>query len=384
MVKRLYNPKSSREAGSMPYYKVGLGRTNVNGKVKGKYQAHDDFVRTVGTGLLLTLALKVLKMENVDEKPGVDFIPDNVARMHAKNRQPVFDRVVNEIVTKVHSSFTPEKRTPVSFEIHVPGTGPVMFYVWGDYLQRMGEVSVDVPGVHDQVQIVSNTYIKDDLMNYNTQLLQWFLLIEEFGDAIKEGDMFRCSTSLKHMLPFFYSHSTRSKYFIEIVDFILKTEVLLPPALALRCRLGSFVNPHGGAGNNKPADMQQENNILVLKDVIRGLGANKTEKALMRASKAAPVANKIVENYKSLLGVKESDGRHKSKCDKEDVNLVVNLAQSAKAFDFVPSRAMEYYHKCRSSAFVQIDKEEYSKHLSTVVNRIQRGAKLDDLFDEDD
>lgn len=64
---------------------------------------------------------------------------------------------------------------------------------------------------------------------------------------------------------------------------------MLPELTAMRVRLGSFVNPHGKKGGNKPADMQQENNILVLKDVIKGLGANKTTKAMERASPAAPV-----------------------------------------------------------------------------------------------
>lgn len=41
--------------------------------------------------------------------------------------------------------------------------------------------------------------------------------------------------------------------------------------------------------------MQQENNILVLKDVIKGFGANKTTKAMERASAAAPVVAETVE-----------------------------------------------------------------------------------------
>ena len=43
-----------------------------------------------------------------------------------------------------------------------------------------------------------------------------------------------------------------------------ETAVLLSKQLAMRVRVGSFVNPKGGAGRNKAADMQQENTIMKL------------------------------------------------------------------------------------------------------------------------
>lgn len=47
--------------------------------------------------------------------------------------------------------------------------------------------------------------------------------------------------------------------------------------------------------------MQQENNILVLKDVIKGLGANKTIKAIVCASGTAPAVAGTVENYMNTI-----------------------------------------------------------------------------------
>lgn len=37
-----------------------------------------------------------------------------------------------------------------------------------------------------------------------------------------------------------------SKYFTKCIDYILKTEITLPPDFALRVRAASFVNVHGG------------------------------------------------------------------------------------------------------------------------------------------
>jgi hypothetical protein len=42
--------------------------------------------------------------------------------------------------------------------------------------------------------------------------------------------------------------------------------------MALKVRCASFVNLKGRQGKNKAADLQKENQVLVLKELIRGLG----------------------------------------------------------------------------------------------------------------
>ena len=76
----------------------------------------------------------------------------------------------------------------------------------------------------------------DDCVNYSSNNLLWGIHVLEFLDMIKEGDVHCANIDFKWMLPFFYSWSTRSLYFKEIVDFIMKTEVLLSKQLAMRVR----------------------------------------------------------------------------------------------------------------------------------------------------
>lgn len=64
---------------------------------------------------------------------------------------------------------------------------------------------------------------------------------------------------------------------------------MLPLRLLLEVRTGSFVNPKGGIGNTKPSDMQKENQVKEFKELIKGLGSNKTETAIVNVCKAAPV-----------------------------------------------------------------------------------------------
>lgn len=100
------------------------------------------------------------------------------------------------------------------------------------------------------------------------------------------------------MMPLFYSHSSLSKYMTECIDYVLKTETLLTPKMALKVRADSFINPTGRLGHNKAADIEKENqvNFKMLKDLIRGLGANKTENAIVKISKVAPIIHSISDN----------------------------------------------------------------------------------------
>ena len=66
--------------------------------------------------------------------------------------------------------------------------------------------------------------------------------------------------------------SFRSKYAIECVDFLSKTECFLSKKESVRIRLAAFVNMPRRKGHNKAADMQQDNNIKMVKTVERGLG----------------------------------------------------------------------------------------------------------------
>lgn len=45
--------------------------------------------------------------------------------------------------------------------------------------------------------------------------------------------------------------------------------------MSMKARAASFINKSGRIENNKPADMEKENQVKLLKELIRGLGSNK-------------------------------------------------------------------------------------------------------------
>ena len=60
--------------------------------------------------------------------------------------------------------------------------------------------------------------------------------------------------------------------------------------------MSRFISTHSLPGRNIPEDLHQEHLNRVIKDFIRGLGANKTEDAIMRIGKALGTLFPVIEN----------------------------------------------------------------------------------------
>lgn len=83
------------------------------------------------------------------------------------------------------------------------------------------------------------------------------------------------------MILFFYFYFVLLKYFIECIDYIFKIELILFLDVVLCVCVVLFVNVYGGEGKNKVVDMYKENEVKLLKDLIRGLGVNKIENLIV-------------------------------------------------------------------------------------------------------
>ena len=146
----------------------------------------------------------------------------------------------------------------------------------------------------------------DQLYTYSMSLLRAAMDFVLFSDIIESGDIEMTTIMIKRFIPLFVGLSSyKSKYAIECINFLTKTECLLSEFDSVRVKLGLFVNQKGKPGKHKPADMQQENNIKLVKHVIRGLGAGKSDKAMLRVSKAAPVISELVNGLEKTSAKKQ-------------------------------------------------------------------------------
>lgn len=258
----------------------------------------------------------------------------------------------------------------------------VLFNVSLEGAQEGVNIELNMLNRRIPVRISINEKDRDDLQSYVFQFLQWYFVILTFKDAIKEGDSDRTNITLKFCIPIFFSHSILSKYLEECVDYILKTEVLLTEKLAMKVRYGSFVNLTGHKGENKAADLQKENEVLVLKELIRGLGSNKTEKAIDTITKAAPVIQDIVDNFDKMSNISHRNTHHRKRSSEGDIKCILKVIVPLKIWNYTEGRTLDSFKKIKKSPF-DFERCQFKEVINRKIQRLKQGISVPESSDEE-
>ena len=126
--------------------------------------------------------------------------------------------------------------------------------------------------------------LKGSVYTYACEALTLGLLLQEFKDAIREGDGNRVMTVWKYFFLLFKS-TGRKNYALEAFTLLVQYHFILPPALAEQLKWCRFINNHGIPGRNISMDLHMEHLNRLCKTAIEGLGANKSQKAIIRVGK---------------------------------------------------------------------------------------------------
>lgn len=316
---------SFRTEGSLAFFKAKLQRSDISGKVKGHFKSHMAFLQLVGEQVILAQWRAMLPeigeidvMENDDKLDILDEVLDIMLRKY-KYVQPVSDHVSTN---------------------------------------------------------------KDEVFNYFNNLAQWYLHIEALNRMAKEGDITMIVPNLLMCLPFFYKHSTLSKYLVESMNYCITVEYILSPLQKLRVLEGSFVNVRGGPDNNVESDLLQEHSVRNQKMLIRQLGANKTKKAIQRASGAGGAIADIAANVGKSLGIKERSSKHTRTVSQEEKTIVANILNEIKPFEFTPGRKFEGFEKLDETVFQGINVNKMYADFARIIERILAGQVF--INDDDD
>ncbi|KAK3093110.1 hypothetical protein FSP39_011171 [Pinctada imbricata] len=221
----------------------------------------------------------------------------------------------------------------------------------------------------------------DELFNYSCQLCQWGIHFLALDDTAKEGDIMRIQPNLLKCIPFFYSHSKLSKYLVECVDFILKCESS-SPLTRIRILEGFFVNRKGGHGNDVEADLVQEHSVRHQKELIRALGANKSDKAILRATGAANLVTSLVENYDTALSVPIKSSNHGTCTNEKDMTVIRECLRSTRPFKHTPGRKCSP-HKIVHPKF-KVIVSKLLIDLKVIIDRLSYGLIDGNSHEEDE
>ncbi len=131
---------------------------------------------------------------------------------------------------------------------------------------------------------------------------------------------------------------------------IVQVEALAFEQMAHRLTWGQYVNWNGGQGKNVACDMAQEICSRVSKDVVKGMGTNKTEKAMIRASKTAAGVFQIVRAMNGSLQIHDVSNTHSKKSLCEDEMLLLDDLRKLKPFKRTPGREHNHFPGINVSA----------------------------------
>ncbi|KAJ7374424.1 hypothetical protein OS493_007530 [Desmophyllum pertusum] len=199
-------------------------------------------------------------------------------------------------------------------------------------------------------------------------------------DAVKEGNGERLATLHKQLLPHFKSAPGFNAYSIEMLISIIQNEVLLSEAEAHQCIWAATVNWKGGIGKNIEIDLLQENRNRDLKKEIRGMGANKTDKAIDRSSRYIGGERKIIENFDNQVRKAVNYSSHTHRSSSVDEGKILADLREVKPFTCEPNRRFDSFPDIMANPLVSLDQEEFSKWLA----RHKRNLLLDAPLAQDE
>ena len=171
------------------------------------------------------------------------------------------------------------------------------------------------------------------IWSHGINIMKSYLVLADMKDAVATGNGDYLTTLRKQLLMHFSSTRGFNEYAIEMFINILQCHVLLSESEAHMCKWAATVNWKGGTRNNIEIDLFQENRNYEVKKLIKSVGANKTHKAITRASKASSGVSKVVEAFEDQVKMPRKSSTHKHRSSTEDESIIQRDLRALRPFE---------------------------------------------------
>ena len=321
--------------GTLRSFREKLQRRNVTKDVK-HYEDCEQLFLTIGLCFTIEALTEFFQMTAKEAHPAANIPPFHNIHV-GDNRKQYFERVLNQFVSKF---LFPKEST-------------------------------------------SSGTTQDWIMNYSLSLLQYYFLLIDFKDAVKEGNGKHLSILHKQLLWHFKSIPGYNVYAIEMLISIIQSEVFLSEAESNQVMWSGTVNWKGGDAKNIEIDLLQENRNKDLKNLIKSMGANKTTKAITRASKAAGGVRQIVENFDEKVALTRKSSAHKHRSDENDISIVLSDLRELKPFTYCQGRKYKSFPKIEADNLKSLNADDFESWLERHKNNLLISAPLQVDEEED-
>ena len=170
------------------------------------------------------------------------------------------------------------------------------------------------------------------------------MLLRNFDDAVKEGDGVRILRCWKIAMLIFRAHH-HNKYALASFYLQAATQAILTPRQAHSLTWNRTVNNHGGKGRNISLDLRLEHLNNFTKGLLKHLGPNITDKAVLRCSHATNNVEKILKSTDEDLGMRATYGIHNTTKSYDNFQKLVSIIkEKGDMFHHEISEQRQYQH----------------------------------------
>ncbi|KAK3744046.1 hypothetical protein QZH41_011928 [Actinostola sp. cb2023] len=398
--KRFFSGKSEGDICTLYSDRTLINRRNVRGDPHKGYRADRDFFIIVLTSRVIASAMKVLGFEDKSSDPIKCPLPENITTLRKLQKMQYLHKaaalivdefvfnddsvgfMINEVITAQEKQdiLDQQQLTPDGmFKCRFVGCNQNFKY---DGKSRRAHELTHNPPPEIPDLLISPTPQKpllsakkkceDDIFNYNCALLADGLFFMNFLDAVKEGDGTRLMRQYKFLLLYCRADGQHSrKYALECLYQSFLVNSLLSPRDSERFIWNRGVNTSGGKDTNIPLDLDVEHSNRFIKEAIKNLGPNVTEKAVQRICHAESSTSLIINNIDHSLHRVVGSGRHTSSSTERDLHVLVNRAVSTDVFFIHPNRNYNHYSNFERNPFKNLDMSAMytwmNKHKNNIV-----------------
>lgn len=121
----------------------------------------------------------------------------------------------------------------------------------------------------------------------------------------------------------------------------------------------------------------------MLQDLIRGLGANKTENAIVKISKVAPIIHSISDNLCSMTLTQNFHTTHKARPCNQVVQQILDILKNNNPWQNTPGRHLKAFKDIPKSPY-SFNQQNFELCVMNTVYRLKRGVPTTDRESDDD
>lgn len=302
-----------REQGTLIYFREKMHRRNVTHDVK-HFEDCEQFFLSVGKCFVIEALLQFFGMDNTSQKPKTNISIHALLPMADLKKQ--FLNAIDKFL-----------------DTHI-------------FLLSNDEATYD--GIH----------------SYSLNLIISYMILADFKDAVSSGNGEYLATLHKQLLVHFFSVPGFNTYAIEMLISIVQNEILLSQAEAHKNKWASTANWKGGPGKNIEIDLLQENRNRDIKSLIKHMGANKTDSAINRISKASGGMRNIIDAFDHQVDRHPRSSSHSHMSSSEDEEKIMADLRVVRPFRHTAGRSHGSFSGILSDPLNDFNQEEFDKWLA--------------------